>query len=65
MTHAAQAMVGRDRNELQVRITFSSPEEAKAALEKIIEELRTTGRSNIPLYGTVEDLALGEGRALL
>ena len=57
----AACMVGRDKNELQIRIVCGSEDEAKAILDGIMSDIRRNGHTILHIGGTVDETA-AEGR---
>lgn len=53
----AACMVGRDKNEVQIRITCETEEEAKCILDGIMADIRSKGHTVLHIGGTVDEPA--------
>jgi hypothetical protein len=51
----AACMVGRDKNEVQIRITCETEAEAKTILDGIQNDIRTKGHSWMYIGGTLDE----------
>ena len=53
----AACMVGRDKNEIQIRITCETEDEAKSILDGIMADIRAKGFTWMYIGGTVDEAA--------
>jgi hypothetical protein len=55
-THGAAVMVGRDKNEVQIRIVCGSEDEAKRIIANFREEIKTRGQAIMVFGGTLDEI---------
>jgi hypothetical protein len=53
----AACMIGRDKNEIQIRIVCGTEDEAVAILGGIMSDIRTRGHTMLHIGGTVDETA--------